>query len=121
MKTFREYINLIENAQTPVVEGTGIPGNQHWIDSIKRAKSSGATDGYELYNMFQNVPKRHFLDFANAVGGVKIDPAFQRELERAKQKGIEKNLRQDRNIVRQTDVEENQTWVDAESVTEYRE
>lgn len=75
----------------------GIPGNDAWIEAVTKAKSSGERAGM-LYNMFQNIPKRHFYDFVKAVGA-HIDPKFEKELLKAKQIGAAKNLRQDRNIV----------------------
>ena len=76
-----------------------IPGSTAWNDTVARAQASGETSAAMLYNMFQNVPKRHFLQFLKDVGITQIPPRFLRELQRAETKGLEKNLTQDQDVV----------------------
>lgn len=85
--------------KSTVDEGIAIPGNEHWINSVNKAKASGEKSPFMLYNMHQNVPKRHFHQFATDVGAdFSGSEAFERELLKAKLAGKAKNLRQDRNI-----------------------
>jgi hypothetical protein len=76
------FSNILNTFRRLDEAARAIPGSPAWNSTVQKAKASGETSPNLLYNMFQNVPKKYFQEFVNAVCST-VDEAKQPSENRA--------------------------------------